>query len=83
MSKHQIIHSQSRVLKDVAALPPQDLIQLYGIEIAEDGTVYDPTENQKFKSLAEWAEFVAVTDDENNYGSFNKIGGRHAFDDED
>lgn len=82
MSRHNVSHTQSRVLNDVRTLSRQELIDLYGIEIAEDGTVFDPTENQKFKSLTEWASFIDERDDENNYGSFSKIGGKQYFDDE-
>ena len=71
------------VLNDVRLLPVEEIVSLYGIEVAEDGTVFDPTENQKFANLNEWAMYIAERENEDNYGSFSKIGGRHGFDDED
>lgn len=82
MSKHHVSLTQSRVLNDVRTLPPQELTELYGIEISDDGSVFDPTENRRFEDVAEWAQYIASQDDDDNYSSFSKIGGRHAFDDE-
>jgi hypothetical protein len=71
------------VLNDVRSLPIEKLIDLYGIEVSEDGTVFDPTENRRFDNLQDWAECVAEQEDDSNYSTFSKIGGRYAFDDED
>ncbi|TFG94101.1 hypothetical protein E4H12_15805 [Candidatus Thorarchaeota archaeon] len=82
MSRHHISLTQARVLTDVQTLPTEEITNLYGIEVSDDGTVYDPTENLKFPDLDEWATHIAEQDDEDNYSSFSKIGGKHAFDDE-
>ena len=82
MSKHHVSHTQSRVMNDVRTLPAEELVDLYGIEISEDGSVFDPTENRKFQSVSEWAQYIAEQDSDDNYGSFSKFGGKHVFDDE-
>jgi len=40
-----------------------EITQLYGIEINPDGTVFDPTYEKTFESLATWAEFEAQYDE--------------------
>ena len=81
MSRH-VSHSHTRVLNDVRTLPNEELATLYGIEINEDGTVYDPTENRTFDDLNDWATYIDEQEDDDNYSSFNKIGGKHSFDDD-
>lgn len=82
MSRQHVLHVQSKVLNDVRTLPSDELIALYGIEVSNDGSVFDPTENRKFEDIDEWAQFIAELDDDDNYSSFSKIGGKYAFDDE-
>lgn len=82
MSKHHISHSQQRMLNDVQRLGKEQLIELYGIEVSEDGTVFDPTENRKFDDLKEWAMYIGEQDDDDNYGTFSKITSPPAYDDE-
>lgn len=80
MSKQHVSHTPSSVLNDVRTLSTEELVNLYGIEISmDDGTVFDPTENRRFDNLTEWAIYVVEQDDENNYGSFDKFGGKFGF----
>jgi len=82
MSKHHVSHTVVRVLNDVRNMPKQDLEELYGLEIRDDGTVYDLAEFTEFASLQKWATFFAEQQEDENYSTFTKIGGKHAFDDE-
>lgn len=82
MSKHHVSDLQTRVLNDVHRLSPEELADLYGIDIAEDGVVFDPTENQRFDTLEAWADFIARQENDDNYGAFIKRNGKSRFDDE-
>lgn len=81
MSKHYNSHS-SRVMVDIHTLEVDELQDLYGIEINEDGTVYDLTEFKEFETLADWANYIVAIEEEENYGTVLKIGGKLLFDDE-
>jgi hypothetical protein len=81
MNKHDS-DTQSSVINDIRRLSPEELIELYGIDIGENGTVFDPTENQHFATLEQWAEYIAQQEDDNNYGTFIKRNGKGRFDDE-
>lgn len=82
MSKHHVPHTHARVLNDIRRLPVEELQELYGIEVDYDGTVYDLTEMQEFDTLEDWATFIADQEQEDNFGTKMKIGGRQPFDDE-
>jgi len=82
MSKHHVSDTHSRVLNDVRRLSHEQLVELYGIDIDNDGSVFDPTENQQFDTLEDWARFISERDSDDNYGSFVKRGGKHRYDDE-
>lgn len=83
MTRQYDAHTPLRVLNDIRTLSPEELTSFYGIDVAADGTVHDPMENRKFKDLKAWATYIVEQDDENNYSSLNKIGGKHTVDDED
>lgn len=60
----------------------QDLEDLYGIEISDDGSVYDLCEMKSFESLREWAAFMVEQEEEENYSSFQKVNHKRHFDDD-
>lgn len=81
MSRNHV-HSQGRVTNDLQRLSEEQLLELYGIEIYDDGMVYDPAEDKWFDDLIEWAKYIDDLENEENYGSFSKIGGKQGFDDD-
>lgn len=82
MSRHHVSHTKDRLLRDVQALSAEELKTLYGVEVEEDGRVFDTTENRYFQDLTEWAVYMAEQEDDSMYGSFTKIGHKTRFDDE-
>lgn len=69
MSKHnrgEIAQDVSFIIHQVSTLPAEEVQILYGIELLEDGKVFDPTYNQEFGSVGEWAEF-SVNEDRTEY----------------
>jgi len=66
MSKHN--HSATAqeiayVVSEVNRLSEEEVRSLYGIELLEGGKVFDPTYNQEFASIGEWATFNVEQDD--------------------
>ena len=68
--------------KTAIALTKDELNDLYGIELHEDGSVFDPVENRKFKTVIAWLEFVNEREHDDMYGSFEKRGNSKHYDDE-
>jgi hypothetical protein len=81
MNKH-FASTKSKVLNDIIRMNKDQLIDLYGISLEDDGTVYDPTEMKTFSNLREWANYIAELEEEDNYGSFQKRQSKYTFDDE-
>jgi hypothetical protein len=69
MSKHhhgEFANSVSFIVHQVSTLPKEEIEILYGIELLDNGKVFDPTYNQEFGSVGEWAEF-SVNEDNTEY----------------
>ncbi len=81
MSKRNYSQTHGAV-GDIQRLSHEELEQLYNIEIDEDGSVFDQTLNSSFETLEEWAQHIDDQEDDENYGTFTKIGGRQPYDDE-
>jgi hypothetical protein len=64
MSKHGVGHSHKSVVFDVHTKTHEELEELYGIEIDDDGTVYDPCEMREYDSLSDWAISVEQAEQE-------------------
>jgi hypothetical protein len=66
MSKHNhnvIAHEVSFTINEINKLTEDEVRSIYGIELLENGKVFDPTYNKKFESVGEWAEFNIEQDD--------------------
>lgn len=50
----EVIH----IINEVNHMGTEQAKELYGIEIYEDGTVYDPTYNEYFDGVASWAAYT-------------------------
>lgn len=67
-------------LHDIRVLSTNELIELYGIEIEDHGSVWDPVEHMSFRNLTEWAEYyIEINEDLDDY---SKIGKKQNWDDE-
>lgn len=64
----------TRIHHDIISMSSAELESTYGIEIDEDGTVWDDLEGMEFHSLSEWADFCDSQDEDQ--GSFIKVGGK-------
>lgn len=66
MSKNNhTVNSQeiTYIVNEVKRLDEDEVKSLYGIELLEAGSVYDPTYNKTFDTVAQWAEFNIEQDD--------------------
>ncbi len=61
--KHATVAQQTQqILHDVKVMPKEQLEGLYGIEVKDDGTVFDIAYQQTFPNIATWATFSAQQD---------------------
>ncbi len=83
MSKHHV-HAQCRAMHDILTMTHAELEQEYGIEIdADDGRVWDPCEMKEFDTLGDWACYMQEQEEADvESASFQKIGGKHRYDDD-
>lgn len=66
MSRHHAstAHEVTHLINEVQHMPASEVNNLYGIELKEDGKVFDPTYNMTFDGVGEWANFTV----EQEYG---------------
>ena len=72
-------HAHSKWHSDYERYTKEEFQELYGVEINEDGTVFDPVTNKTFPSLAEWA--IAENEYESMDSSEEYGHGKQAYDD--
>lgn len=66
MSKHNhsaIAQEITHTIHEINRLSKDEVYDIYGIELLEDGRVFDPTYNKTFESVSEWAEFNIEQDE--------------------
>lgn len=66
-------HNTTKLSKD-------DLYDMYGIELNDDGSVFDPVENKSFVSMSAWQYFVKQQENDNMYGGMEKTNSRYVYD---
>lgn len=68
MSRQHHVHANevAHVVNDIKSMSREEAERMYGIEIRDDGSVFDPTYNRTFISVGEWADF-SVEQDETSY----------------
>jgi len=60
--RSSITHTVSYIINEINNLSDDEIKRLYGIDLLEDGKVFDPTYNREFLSVGEWAVFSAEQD---------------------
>lgn len=65
---------------NIFKMSSDELYDAYGIEVYEDGTVYDPLEEMDFDTLSAWKVYIDGT--EQGVASIQKFGGGRYWDDE-
>lgn len=65
MSKHNhgaIGHDVTYIVQDIMRMSQEDAEAIYGILMLKGGRVFDPTYNQEFESVGDWAQFSVEQD---------------------
>lgn len=52
---NRYVHAYSRVMHDIQSMSTEELEQSYGIDIAEDGSVWDVCEMKTYETITMWA----------------------------
>ena len=76
MSRHMHTPSWTR---DIERYSKEEFQELYGVEICDDGTVFDPVTNKTFPTLADWA--IAESEYENMDVGEEYGHGKQVYDD--
>lgn len=69
MSKHfygGVAQEVHHIVNDINSMDVDTIKQIHGIELNEDGSVFDPVYNLRFDGIIEWAEF-SVNEDNTEY----------------
>lgn len=82
MSKYHNSHAPESVVRVIQTMSIEEIEQEYGIEIDEDGSVWDGCEGRSFSSLAEWALFMDECEDAAVEAAMCKGNVRYGFDDD-
>lgn len=56
--RHNASSEVAHLVADVRRMSKEDAYQIHGIEIRTDGSVYDSTDDRRFRNLNEWASYV-------------------------
>lgn len=82
MSKHYNSYTPDSVTRAIIHMSIEEIAEHYGIEIAEDGRVYDPMDNRRFDSVTEWALYMDEVEQQAEYAAGYHGNTRYAFDDD-
>ena len=58
-----------QVLNDIRMLSAEEVLNVHGIEIREDKSVYDQAYDKSFPTIADWISF-SVEDEDNEFEKF-------------
>lgn len=79
---HKHYHTnQSSVVHAIKTLPIFEIVQQYGIEIEDNGHIWDVVEQRRFTTLEDWAVYMDELNNDELYDNFSKIGSKQLFDD--
>jgi len=82
MSKYHVSHSPESVVRAIQTMDQEEVEQQFGIEIDEDGSVWDGCEGRTFTTLAEWALYMDECEDAALDAAMCKGNTRYGFDDD-
>ena len=74
-----VTQSYSRVLVDIRTMTHEELEECYGIDIDDDGTVWDELEGIEHDDLLAWA-YYCIEQEESDNTPVHRSGGRISYD---
>lgn len=60
---HRAVETASTIQHDIQFLSKEEIETTYGIQINDDGTVYDSAYDKTFANIGEWIEFETEFDE--------------------
>ena len=82
MSKYHVSHSPESVVRAIQTMANDEIEQHFGIEISEDGSVWDACEHRTFDTVNMWALFMDECEEAAFEASMCKGTVRYGFDDD-
>lgn len=82
MSKYHNPHQPESVVRVIQTMNTEEIEQEYGVELDDDGSVWDVCEGRPFGSLAEWALFMDECESAAVEAASCKGNVRYGFDDD-
>ena len=78
MSRHHYAHASEieQITHDYNTMNKIDFENLYGVELIEDGGVYDPVVNKNYDTFGEWAEAQVEEEEEDEYAHPQQVSRR-------
>lgn len=59
------VSEAEHIMLEIKNKSAEEIMDIYGFEIRENGTIYDPVYLMTFDNLARWVQFCRDQDDEN------------------
>lgn len=82
MSKYHASHSPQSVVRVIKTMTLEEIEAEYGVQIDEDGSVWDPLDMKEFHTLAEWALYMDEIEEQEMEASMYRGHSKYAFDDD-
>lgn len=82
MSKHYSSYTPDSVTRAIKTMSIEEIADQYGIEISDDGTIYDPMDQRQFDSIVEWALYMDEVEQQAMFAASYHGNTRYAFDDD-
>lgn len=82
MSKQYNSHAPDSTVRVIKTMSTEEIEVQYGIEISEDGSVWDPLDLKQFHSLTEWALYLDEVEQQELEAASYRGNCKYAFDDE-
>lgn len=82
MSKPYNSYTPDSVTRAIIHMSVEEIVDQYGIEVSEDGGVWDGCEGRNFATLAEWALFMDECEEAAFEAATCKGNTRYCFDDD-
>lgn len=76
---HRAAETAGTIQHDIQHLPKEEIELMYGIQINEDGTVYDSAYDKVFRTIGEWISFETEFDEMDYSEEFGH--GKQLYDD--
>lgn len=82
MSKYHVSHSPESVVRAIQTMNVEEIEQQFGIEVDDNGSVWDACEGRSFATLSEWALYMDECEEQAFEAAMCRGNVRYGFDDD-